>query len=66
MICVLLAFELGSVTLVTPMYNINTLWVMLAGLIFFKEYEKVSVPYALIGGVLIILGGSILGFAERR
>ena len=66
MICILLAFELGSVTLVTPMYNINTLWVMLAGLVFFKEYEKVSVSYALTGGVLVILGGIILGLAERR
>ena len=43
MICVLLAFEGkgGHITLVTPLYNINTLWVMVAGLVFFREHEKV-------------------------
>ncbi|MDP3935126.1 MAG: hypothetical protein Q8Q46_02850 [Candidatus Giovannonibacteria bacterium] len=68
MICVIFAFEGrgGHISLVAPLYNINTIWVMIAGLVFFKEYEKVSVPYALTGSMLIVLGGGILGFAVRR
>lgn len=56
----------GHLALVAPIYNINTLWAMLAGLIYFQEYQKVSVPYAVAGAILITLGGGLTGLAKQN
>lgn len=55
----------GYLSLIAPIYNINTIWAMLAGLVWFKEYEKVSVAYAVVGAVLITLGGGFIGLAKK-
>ena len=55
----------GHIALVTPIYNVNTLWAMALGLIFFGEYHKVSVPYAVTGAVLITLGGGFTALAKQ-
>ncbi len=68
MLCTLIALgnkEGGHLSLIAPIYNINTLWAMLVGLIFFKEAKQVSVPYAVAGALLITIGGGLVGLAKR-
>lgn len=67
LVCALLALksEGGYLSLIVPIYNINTIWTMLAGLIYFNEYQKVSISHAVIGAVLIIIGGGFIGLAKK-
>ena len=67
LVCALLALksEDGHLSLIAPIYNINTIWAMLAGLIYFNDYQKVSIPYAIAGTVLITIGGGLTGLAKQ-
>lgn len=56
----------GYIALVAPIYNINTLWAMLFGMWIFKEYQHISVPYAVFGAILITLGGGLTGLAKHN
>lgn len=59
MVSVALSKYGASVSKLAPLYNMNTLIVVILGLIVFSEWKNVS-PVQLIVGTLMILGGCVL------
>jgi uncharacterized membrane protein len=55
---ILLAFDRfgASVSQLAPLYNMNTLVVVLLGLLIFSEWKQVRPVPLLIGSLLIVLG----------
>jgi transporter family protein len=47
----------------TPLYNMNTLIVVLLALWIFAEWKQVKVPQLLIGSILIVIGGTLVARA---
>jgi transporter family protein len=47
----------------TPLYNMNTLIVVLLALWIFAEWKEVKVLQLLIGAVLIVMGGVLVARA---
>ena len=50
----------GKVSILTPLYNMNSLVAVILGLIIFAEWKEVSMIRVFIGTVMIIAGGSIV------
>ena len=67
MILVMTAFAQANapIALITPMYNINTLWAMIFGALWFQEYKQISLVWAIAGAVLITFGAGCIGFAQK-
>lgn len=58
-LCIFLALSYPKTTLaqLAPIYNINTLIVVLIGIVFFAEWQQIVVWKILLGTVFILTGG---------
>lgn len=63
--CVVIALNKygSSISVLTPLFNMNTLVTVLLALWIFAEWKKVHVPQLLIGSVLIVVGGTLVARA---
>lgn len=53
----------ASISIITPLFNMNTLVTVALGLWLFSEWQTVKVPQLLLGSVLIIIGGAVVARA---
>lgn len=53
----------SPISQLTPLYNINTLFVVIFGLIFFAEWKDVQAIHLVLGSILIIAGSSVVSAA---
>lgn len=49
----------ASISIITPLFNMNTLVTVVLGLWIFSEWQTVKVPQLLIGSLLIVVGGAV-------
>lgn len=55
----------GQVSVIVPLYNMNTLVAMGIGLVVLGEWKDVNVWKLVTGGVLIVVGGVLAGTSVR-
>ncbi len=53
----------APISQLTPLYNINTLFVVIFGLLFFAEWKDVQALHLVLGSILIIAGSSVVSAA---
>lgn len=53
----------ASISVLTPLFNMNTLIAVILGMWLFAEWKTVQVPQLLIGSVLIVIGGTLVARA---
>jgi len=53
----------GSISQLAPLYNMNTLVVVLLGLLVFSEWKQVQTLPLLIGAALIVIGAALVARA---
>ena len=65
--CVLFAMNRfgASLSVLTPLFNVNTLFTVLLALWIFAEWKQVHVPRLLLGSMLIVAGGGFVSRARR-
>jgi transporter family protein len=55
----------GPVSVIVPLYNMNTLIAVLLGLLILGEWEKVNHWRLIAGAVLIVAGGALAGTSVK-
>jgi uncharacterized membrane protein len=55
----------GQVSVIVPLYNMNTLVAVAIGLILLREWEGVNTSRLLTGAALIVAGGVLAGMAVK-
>ena len=65
MTCIVIALQkyAASISVLTPLFNLNTLIAVAIGLWVFSEWQTVRVPQLLIGSVFIVIGGTLVARA---
>ena len=53
----------ASISIITPLFNMNTLVTVALGLWLFSECQTVKVPQLLLGSLLIVIGGAVVAKA---
>jgi transporter family protein len=53
----------ASISVLTPLFNMNTLVTVVIGLWIFSEWQTIRVPQLLLGSVFIVIGGTIVARA---
>ena len=53
----------ASISIITPLFNMNTLVTVALGLWLFSEWQTVKVPQLLLGSLLIVIGGAVVAKA---
>ena len=63
--CVIIALNRygASMGVLTPLFNMNTLFTVLLALWIFAEWKNVKIPQLLIGSMLIVAGGVLVSRA---
>lgn len=54
----------ASISILTPLFNMNTLITVALGLWLFSEWQTVRVPQLLLGSALILIGGTVVARAS--
>lgn len=62
-IVVALQYYASSISVLTPLFNLNTLVAVALGLWIFAEWKTVHVPQLVLGSLLIVAGGVIVARA---
>lgn len=65
MTCIVIALQkyAASISVLTPLFNLNTLVAVVLGLWIFAEWQAVKVPQLVLGTVLICCGGVLVARA---
>ena len=65
MACIVFALQRygASISVLTPLFNMNTLVAVILGMWIFVEWRTVSVPQLLLGAVLITAGATVVARA---
>ncbi len=53
----------ASISVLTPLFNMNTLVTVVIGLWIFSEWQTVRVPHLLLGSVFMVVGATIVSRA---
>jgi uncharacterized membrane protein len=53
----------ASLSQIVPLYNLNTLFVVLLSLWIFSEWKDVNALKLIVGSILIVLGGTLVSLA---
>lgn len=65
MACIVIGLQRydASISVITPLFNLNTLIAVGIGLWVFSEWKTVHVPQLLVGSFLIVIGGALVARA---
>lgn len=65
MTCIVIALQKygSSISVLTPLFNMNTLVAVVLGMWIFAEWKTVSVPQLVLGAVLITVGATVVARA---
>src|SRR3989344_5798596 len=55
----------AALSVIVPIYNFNTLLVVLLSLVLFAEWQDVHVPRLIIGALLMVIGGTLVAMAKK-